>query len=186
MRPVLNRIAALFVDADSVYKSISECDCYDAERNALTFRGGMAIVAHPPCRAWCKLRRWAKPLPGEPELATWAVDMVQTCGGVLEHPSASKLWPAKSLPLPNMPPDEFGGFTLRVEQIWWGHRARKATWLYICGMARKDVPAMPLSFDLPTHSCSSGRDRRPQIRRRERSATPPRFAEWLVSLARLC
>lgn len=59
-------------------------------------------------------------------------------GGVIEHPEASKAWQLFGL----MPPlrnggwsvaDDCGGWTCCVEQGHYGHRARKATWLYAVG-----------------------------------------------------
>ena len=63
------KVAALFVRRDSVYKKIPGVDCYDIDRDARTFPGGMPIVAHPPCRTWGKYRHRAKAPDGEHELA---------------------------------------------------------------------------------------------------------------------
>ena len=74
-------VAVLFASEDSAYKTLAGCDVYDIERDALTWPGGCPVVAHPPCRAWGQLRYWAKPRPGEKELALWAVEQVQRWGG---------------------------------------------------------------------------------------------------------
>jgi hypothetical protein len=42
-------IAALFTRSDSHYKSLG-LDCYDFERDALTWPGGSPGVYHPPCQ----------------------------------------------------------------------------------------------------------------------------------------
>ncbi|MWL55341.1 hypothetical protein GQL84_23735, partial [Escherichia coli] len=60
-----------------------ECDVFDIERDARTFAGGMPVVAHPPCRAWGRLRKFAKPRPDEKALALFAVAQVRAFGGVL-------------------------------------------------------------------------------------------------------
>ena len=73
-------VAALFVRSDSIYKSLPGVDCFDIERDALTFPGGKPVVCHPPCRAWGVLRKFAKPRPGEKALAPWAVNQVRDLG----------------------------------------------------------------------------------------------------------
>ena len=57
-------VAVLFARADSNYKALG-CDVWDAERDARRWPGGDAVVAHPPCRAWGRLRAFAKPRPDE-------------------------------------------------------------------------------------------------------------------------
>ena len=84
-------VAVLFARADSIYKTMPECDVYDIERDARTWPGGCPVVAHPPCRAWGKLFYFAKPRAGEKELGPFAANQVRRFGGVLEHPKDSKL-----------------------------------------------------------------------------------------------
>lgn len=189
MTATIRPVAALFVQLDSIYKTLPGVDCYDEERDALMFPGGMPVVAHPPCRLWGKLRFFSKAPPEEKELAIWAVDQVRRWGGVLEHPQGSQLWAEKSLPEPGAGRDEYAGWTLVVDQFWWGHKARKRTRLYICGCAQKDMPAMSFRMGQATHTVGlySGRNKktcRPEIPKAERSATPPAFAAWLVEVAR--
>ncbi|MBK1614989.1 hypothetical protein CKO44_16085 [Rubrivivax gelatinosus] len=173
-------------------------DAWDAKRDALGFQGGMPVIAHPPCRAWGSLRHFAKPRPGERELALWAVDQARRWGGVLEHPAASTLWPAAGLPEPGRY-DTSGGWTLPIHQHWWGHRAEKATRLYIVGVAPRDIPVIPMRLGEASHVIAMdksprrgqiGRLRkgmpgwRPEVSKPEREHTPPALAEWLVELAR--
>ena len=182
-------VAALFVREDSTYKNMPGVDCYDIERDALTFPGGRPVVCHPPCRSWGRLRYFAKPRCGEKELAPWAVSQVQQWGGVLEHPTASSLWPHCDLPRPGEGVDEFGGFTIQVNQHWWGHLCEKSTWLYIVGCDRGQVPPAPLVFSEPSHvisQCSGSVKTRPEASKRIREATPPEFALFLVELASMC
>ena len=181
-------VAILFAREDSIYKSIQGVDVFDLARDARSYSGTAPVVAHPPCRAWGRLRHFAKPRADEKELALFAVDAVRRCGGVLEHPEASSLWDAAGLPRPGAGRDAFGGWTLPVVQQWWGHRARKATWLYIVGVSSRDVPRMPLVLGEASHTVGlySGRDRarcRPEISKAEREATPSAFATWLIDLA---
>ena len=135
--------AALFVRSDSAYKKRVDCDAYDVERDAKTFPGGLPCVCHPPCRTWGILAHMAtNAAPGEKKLALWAVRQVRQNGGVVEHPSTSRLF-KNHLPGVGMFPDEFGGFTIQLDQFDFGHVAHKQTKLYICGIGIKDLPDMP-------------------------------------------
>jgi hypothetical protein len=192
-------VAVLFARADSVYKTIPDCDVYDIGRDARTYRGEQPVIAHPPCRAWGTLSHLAKPRPDEKALAIFAVDQVRQHGGVLEHPKRSKLWPAAGLPGPGCGMDEFGGWTLPIFQNSFGHRAEKATFLYIVGCAPADIPDFPLVLGEATHVVaqarrdSAGNRRRkgdkgwrPEVTKAEREHTPPALAAWLYHLARRC
>lgn len=191
-------VAVLFARADSIYKQLPGTDVWDIARNALDWRGGSPVVAHPPCRAWGRLRTFAKPRPGERELALWAVDRVRQFGGVLEHPAASLLWTEKPLPEPGQV-DAWGGWTLVVSQWWWGHRAEKLTRLYICGIRPDQLPPIPYRMGEATHVIAQARtlfdgsrkrkghpDWRPEVSKKEREATPPEFARWLLDVASRC
>lgn len=188
----MRTIAVLFARADSVYKTLPGCDVWDIERDARRWPGGAPVIAHPPCRAWGTLRHFAKPRPDEKELAPWAVEQVRRFGGVLEHPAGSSLWPHMNLPKSNRM-DEHGGFTMPIWQSWFGHRADKATRLYIVGVSPSDVPDFHLKLGIATHVISPSHNiragdwnYRPQLRKAEREHTPPQLAEWLVELARRC
>jgi hypothetical protein len=180
------KVSILFARSDSIYKSFAECDVFDAERDARTFAGGMPIVAHPPCRSWGRLRGLAHIIEEERQLGPWAAAQVRAWGGVLEHPQGSKLWDAAGLPEPGES-DRWNGFTLLVEQFWWGHRGGKPTWLYFAGIQREQLPSIPWVGGRPTHViCSSslrGKWRRPEVSRPERDGTPLRLARWLVKAA---
>jgi hypothetical protein len=179
-------VSALFVRSDSIYKVLG-VDCWDFERDARLWPGGNPAIYHPPCRAWGQLSHFAKPRPGEKELAIWSVQQIRKFGGVLEHPRASKLWHEMNLPVgKNI--DKYGGFTLCVNQSWWGHKAEKKTLLYIVGVRPQDIPPMPLSFDaicftVDRPKSNSGKK---QISKKEREGTPKDFAKWLIELASRC
>jgi hypothetical protein len=181
-------IAILFARADSVYKTLYGCDVYDIDRDARTWPGGSPVVAHPPCRAWGRLRQFSKPRDGEKELAISAVIKVRQFGGVLEHPAESSLWIDQGLPRPGRMPDAFGGWTMEIQQFHFGHRAEKATWLYIVGCHPDDLPLIPHREGKPTHCVRPTRayPRLPSITKPEREHTPPQLAVWLVELARRC
>lgn len=171
-------VAVLFARRDSCYKGLDLADVWDADRDARGYRGAAPVVAHPPCRAWGKLRHMAKPRHDERELALFAVEAVRRFGGVLEHPAGSLLWDAAALPAPGMR-DEFGGFTMPIRQSWFGHPAPKNTWLYVVGVEPRDVPAFPLLLGSPPGRVVS-------LGRRAREATPVELASWLIDLARRC
>ncbi|WP_204355249.1 hypothetical protein [Roseovarius amoyensis] len=139
-----------------------------------TFDGGMPVVAHPPCRMWGRYHYKALGSEREKELARLAVVHVRRWGGVLEHPSGSKLWADVGLPRPGAPPDVFGGRTLSVRQCDWGHRAIKSTWLYVCAPYLPPRPVAATGPFVPVE----------HMGRQERERTPPKFAEWLVAIAR--
>lgn len=178
-------IAVLFARRDSIYKTLPDVDVWDEDRDALCWPGGTPVVAHPPCRAWGRLRTFARPDPGEADLALWAIIQVRRYGGVLEHPSGSTLWPFANLPNPGKR-DKSGGWTLPINQHDWGHRAKKATWLYIVGCSPVDTPTTPLRLDEPTHVVQSRRPGRRHVTRAEREHTPIELARWLVEVAKCC
>ena len=186
-------VAILFARSDSHYKALPECDVWDIDRDARKWPGGAPVVAHPPCRAWGRLAHMAKPRHDEKDLARWAVAQVRRFGGVLEHPKDSKLWADQGLPPADTTRDEFGGWTLGITQHWWGHRATKATLLYICGCDPCDIPDLPaLKLGDGTHVVKrdmrgNGPNRyKPHITKPEREHTPPELARWLVDLAMKC
>jgi hypothetical protein len=183
-------IAVLFARADSIYKTMPECDVYDINRDARTWIGGCPVVAHPPCRAWGQFAMFAKPREDEKALAPWAINQIREWGGVLEHPFNSKLWPTLGLPAQGNR-DEFGGWTLVIHQHWFGHRAEKKTKLYIVGCEPWDIPDMPMRLDEPSHVIgdvgrASNGNKKPEVSKAEREHTPPELARWLVELAKRC
>jgi len=118
-------------------------------------------------------------------LAPIAVEQVRRWGGVLEHPASSTLWRECRLPLPGGLPDEYGGWSVEVDQCAWGHRARKRTWLYVVGTKPSDV--VLLTGGEPTHTVTTSRrvhgDSLPEMPQRERRMTPPAFAQFLIDIA---
>lgn len=192
-------IAVLFARKDSVYKTLPECDVWDIDRDARNWPGGSTVVAHPPCRAWGRLAHMAKPRHDEKDLARFAVAQVRRWGGVLEHPSGSRLWVDQQLPEPG-DIDEHGGWTIGISQHWWGHRAEKKTLLYVVGIGLDGAPSMPFQLGTGTHVIAqdtrkgNGGKRlqqgdlgwRPFVTHAERERTPPDLARWLVALASKC
>ncbi|NQT13160.1 MAG: hypothetical protein HQ582_10455 [Planctomycetes bacterium] len=174
------RVAILCASKQSVYHEIPGVEVYGPSRNARTFDGGMPIVAHPPCRAWSAfMRHWAKPEPGEMELGLWCAEQLRLWGGVLEQPAHSRLFEAAGLPLP---PHRMGELqSIAVKQRWWGYPTRKATWLCFC---RVDVRLLKIPFELRA-TTRGDRETYQNMSHKQRSATTPDFARWLVEAARL-
>ena len=151
----MSRYTALFVRADSAYKKRSTWDAWDASRDALSFDGSAPVVCHPPCRAWGRLSHMATNVrEGEAELALWSIEKIRQNGGVLEHPNGSRLFGKH---LPNVgETDEYGGFTIMVDQYDFGHVAHKKTKLYICGIDKEQLPELPPE-DTTLHYCEKGK-----------------------------
>lgn len=175
----MHKVAALYVRDDSVYAELL-FDVWAKDRDARGYAGPWPVVAHPPCRAWGNLRKLADPEPGEPELAFRAVEQVRTWGGVLEHPQGSALWAAAELPKPGHDTDAAGGFTVLVDQGWFGHFAPKPTWLYVVGMPRHHFPPMPID------SLKRRTGRTLDMLPADRERTPWLLARFLVDVAARC
>ena len=132
---------ALFCREDSAYKERPSWDVYDINRDAMSYDGTNPVVCHPPCRSWGRLSHMANPREGEKDLAIYSIQLIRNVGGILEHPHGSRLF--NRLPLSNGFSDEYGGFTLELNQYDFGHVAHKNTKLYIVGIDRGELPVMP-------------------------------------------
>ena len=204
-------IAALYVETNGCYYGLPDVDPWDEARDARLYDGPHKVVAHPPCQRWgrywsggpsAKVRR---KLGDDGGCFAAALASVRKWGGVLEHPEGSHAWRAFHL---NLPPknggwivaDFRGGWTCCVEQGWYGHRARKATWLYANGI--DDLPSLrwgksPATgqFEDGFHSAAERRrimeGRRAsqtgickRLSKKERAATPTPFRDLLLSMVR--
>lgn len=155
---------ALFCRKDSAYKSREKWEVYDAARDAKTYKDFYPVVCHPPCRLWGRLSHMAcrdasiseDQKQAERNLALWSVDKIRQVGGILEHPSGSRIWEA--LPDVGDAPDDWGGFTIEIDQYDFGHVAHKKTKLYICGMDAWSIPELPAP-DHSIHLCEKGKRR---------------------------
>jgi hypothetical protein len=176
-------VSALFVKKDSIYKELG-LDCWDIDRDAQNYAGTNPVICHPPCRAWGNLSHIAKPRPGEKELAIFSVNQVRKWGGVLEHPRKSKLWNYMGLPYPGKY-DEYGGFSICIDQHWFGHKAQKRTLLYICGVDIKDLPRYPITLNQVEFCVGTSRDKGyiKEMPKKEREDTPLKLANWLIEVA---
>lgn len=172
--PAAKTITVLYTQKNSVYNQLGT-DNWDKKRDAKNWQGGNAVIAHPPCRAWGNFKQWAKPEPGEKELAIHALEMVRKYGGILEHPVRSKLWKQFKLPT-GINRDEYGGWTLNIDQKWFGHRAKKNTNLYIIGIEPSQIPDYTINLHKATHTVEN-------MGKYERERTPIDLAKWLIKLA---
>jgi hypothetical protein len=210
-------VAALYVAPGGVYYGLSNVEPWGLpERDARDYAGPHPVVAHPPCQRWG--RYWyggpmlhvqgrRKKLGDDGGCFAAALAAVRTWGGVLEHPAASRAWAVFDLNRPDsaggwVNADTVGGWTCHVEQCHYGHRARKATWLYAC-----HVPSLPLlqwgpgkasccleegfhsAVECAAAKAANGgrlpqRCRTERLSKRERAATPLPFRDLLLSIAR--
>lgn len=148
-----SNVAALYVASYGPYPRMLS-DWYDEARDARSYQGSDPVVAHPPCGPWGQLRHMCK------EDTLWcgphAVGVVRANGGVLEHPKGSRLWYYCGLPRPGKGYDQWGGYSVEVNQCAWGHRARKPTWLYIVGCPKELVERTMQYGGTPTRRVCSG------------------------------
>jgi hypothetical protein len=188
-------IAALYVQTNGCYFGLNGVDPWDEARDARLYDGPWPVVAHPPCSRWCRLAglveaRWGHKRGDDGGCFAAALESVRKWGGVLEHPAYSDAWSAHGL---NRPPtgggwvnaDFDGGWTCHIEQGHYGHRARKATWLYAVGC---ELPTLAwgkansgvcISW-CDNHSAGKVVER---MGKRERNATPIQFRDMLISIA---
>lgn len=190
-------IAALFVEKNGVYFGLPNVDPWDAVRDARTYAGPWPVVAHPPCNRWCQQApvnqaRYGHRVGDDGGCFAAALSAVRTYGGVLEHPAVSIAWKHFGL---TRPPSSGGwvssgdGWTCHVEQRQYGHRARKARWLFYSGEAaptellwgRGAPPEAWISTDRPRAELAAlgiG-----QLSKREAAATTIAFRDVLISMA---
>jgi hypothetical protein len=87
-------IAALFVETDGCYFNLPDVDPWDVARDARTYAGPHAVVAHPPCQLWVNMAgvnfvryRTPRNRPGN-DLGCFAaaLESVRTWGGRFRAP----------------------------------------------------------------------------------------------------
>lgn len=211
-------IAALFVATDGAYFGLEDVDPWDVKRDARKYRGPYPAVAHPPCQRWCRLAGFVEKVHGYKKgddggTFASALASVRAYGGVLEHPAYSDAFNHFALPLPcdkgGWQRGICGGWSCHVEQWHYGHRAKKATWLYAYGVnelpslrwgATPDTAITAYVADggggikgknrelAPVSWCGNktknGGEDRPRLSQKEADATPLAFRDMLLSIAR--
>jgi hypothetical protein len=203
--PGAPRLAALFVMADGPYSQVPGLDLWHAARDARQYPGPAPVVAHPPCERWgrywfggpsCKVRK----VKGDDNgCFAAALASVRKWGGILEHPAASAAWAHFGLAKPPraggwVKADDFGGWTCCVDQLHYGHRAQKATWLYAFGCQLPELiwgkSVGGIRLDEGFHSAAERKVRKrysgklERLSKRQRLETPPAFRDLLLSIAR--
>ncbi|MEE8323227.1 MAG: hypothetical protein V3R57_06365 [Candidatus Bathyarchaeia archaeon] len=198
-------IGALYVDERGPYSRVAGLDIWGVSKDARLYKGPFKVIAHPPCKRWG--RYWSggpsakqKRILGDDggcfAQALWAV---RSFGGILEHPEASHAWAWFSLQRPPraggwVSADIYGGMTCCVEQGHYGHRARKATWLYANKVSTPELiwgPSEGERLDEGFHS-KDERDRaramgQKPIKRlsaKENLWTPELFRDLLISIVK--
>ena len=189
-------ISALFVQDGGCYFNDQRIDPWPIRRDARLFCGDGPVIAHPPCQLWGKMaavnyKRWGgdhnKPGNDGGCFAS-ALESVNLCGGVLEHPAGTYAWSHFGLkkPVAGKWIESGNGWVCEVWQSAYGHRANKATWLYYVG---KNKP-FDLDWSRPRGSHQIGfQDKRgkarnkPTLSKAEANATPLKFKDSLISLA---
>jgi hypothetical protein len=191
-------IAALYVQRNGAYYGIDDVDPWDEKRDARLYDGPYAVVAHPPCSRWCRLaaineKRWGFMRGEDGGCFQHALETVRRVGGVLEHPAFTDAWKAFGLPRPpragGWVQGECGGWVCHVEQSHYGHRARKATWLYAFNVKLPDLRWGPGTASARIGNCfmnahRTPSDAKPRLTKKEASATPPEFRSVLLAMAR--
>ena len=199
-------IAALYVEPGGIYASRRDVDLWHELRDARKYAGPWPVVAHPPCERWGRFWHGSPRKPHQFKLGddggcfAAALDAVRRYGGILEHPADSHAWRAFGLRRPDrsggwLRADEFGGMTCYVEQGHYGHPARKATWLYACGVSTPELRwgTLPQRLDpkmVERHGYEYAR-RKGMVsmiggkhKKAVRNATPLEFRDLLLSIAR--
>jgi hypothetical protein len=198
-------IAALYVQTNGVYFGLPDVNPWDEARDARLYDGPYPVVAHPPCerygRYWsggpsAKVRR---ELGDDGGCFAAALAAVRAFGGVLEHPEASRAWELFGLGRPPkrggwVAADDRGGWTCCVEQGHYGHRARKATWLYASGIRLPSLRWGASSGERLEDGFHSTEERRAaraagiapvkRLSQAERINTPIEFRDVLIAMAR--
>ena len=199
-------VAALYVEACGVYAGLPGVEPWDIERDARSYAGPWPVVAHPPCERWGRFWHGSPRKPHQFKLGddggcfAAALAAVRQWGGVLEHPADSHAWAAFGLKAPEraggwIAADFAGGWSCYVEQGFYGHIARKPTWLYAHGVELPSLrwgrgeqrlhPGLVERYGYEyarrkgVVSCIGGKDKKAK-----RNATPVEFRDLLLSVAR--
>jgi hypothetical protein len=184
-------IAALYVERGGVYYGLPDVDPWDEERDARKYAGPWPVVAHPPCERWSQLARlclvrYGYKIGDDHGTFAAALASVRRWGGVLEHPAETMAWKAHGLIDPSRQCGWQkcidGGWVCQVSQVSYGHKARKATWLYCfrCTPPSMDWRDGKGEYVVTTFN---GETRR-EMPKKERKLTPIAFRDVLLSIAR--
>lgn len=196
----MKTISALYVQTDGAYFNTPGVQPWDEQMDARKYKGPYPVIAHPPCSRWCRLAglveaRWGYKRGEDDGCFESALSSVREYGGVIEHPAYSAAWDKFLLPIPmrggGWQRGICGGWSCHVEQGRYGHRAKKATWLYAFGI--DDLPELRWGSIPDGESealvswCGNKVKRnkdRPRLSSIEASQTPEEFKDVLIGIAR--
>lgn len=190
----MQKIAALYVEKNGTYSEIEGIEIYDEARDAMTYCGPYAVIAHPPCNLWCKMAPVNQARYGgthnlignDGGKFAHALACVRNFGGILEHPADSIAWKCFGLTAPQKGKwsrcnTHDNAWVCEVSQSAYGHKARKRTWLYCV------LPLQPrdLNWDSPDGEMICGhiaRYKKKSLSKKQASATPRAFAKALIDI----
>lgn len=176
------KVAALYVRTRGPYAYIPGVELWDQARDARLYPGPHPVIAHPPCERWGTYwYRDGSKAPGNDQgCFRAALQSVKRFGGGLEHPRGSLAWARFHLLKPTRGRWTYDlwsqGWVTEVDQVNYGHRALKRTWLFYVG------PREPQ--DLLWASTNPPRLEVELMDKKERELTPIAFARALVQLVR--
>jgi len=192
------KVAALYVLEDGPYSNLPGVDVWGITKDARTYNGPHPVVAHPPCERWGRFAkinyaRWGGEhnRPGnDAGCFASALNSVRNFNGVLEHPASSYAWAAHGL----APPGKFAwlycGNDEWVCEVWqsvYGHSCNKKTWLFYCGDNKPqelDWSTQQGTHQIGFHDQRGKAKNRPTLSGKKASATPAKFRDLLISIAR--
>lgn len=203
-------IAALYVETGGVYFGLADVDTWDEPRDARRYSGPWPVVAHPPCQRWGRFWHGSTRKPHQFRLGedggcfASALTACRNYGGALEHPAGSRAWEYFGLIKPRagegwVRADVFGGWTCQIDQRHYGHEAPKPTWLYVNlrDFGRRPPELIWAKSDRTPPQWMIDRYGEAKARKigqvamvggkdktRIRNATPARFRDLLLDLAR--
>ena len=196
MTPARRMVAALYVLENGPYFGLDNVDPWPESRDARLYDGPYPVVAHPPCSRWCRLAglveaRYGYKRGDDGGCFAAALESVRKWGGVLEHPAYTDAFKAYGLPAPphhGWQATICGGWVCHVEQVHYGHPARKATWLYAHGV--DELPALRWGRGERAGSLVSRcanhvpeDEDRPRISGKVAKESPPEFRDLMLSIA---
>jgi hypothetical protein len=209
-------VAALFVAKGGVYEGLPDVEFWGLpDRDARKYAGPHPVVAHPPCARWCRLAGFVEKVHGHKKgddggCFAAAISAVRRFGGVIEHPAYSDAFAAHGISPPlrgGWQRSIDGGRVCHVEQWHYGHRAKKATWLYahavtaLPSMKWATTPDQVMTAYVSDgggrfkrgrtsdvswcgNRTKDGGEQRKRLGDREAKATPLAFRDLLLSIAR--
>jgi hypothetical protein len=210
----MKTIAALYVEPAGCYIGQPGVDPWDEARDARDYRGAHPVVAHPPCQRWGRFWHGSTRKPHQYKLGDdggcfeSALRAVNRWGGVIEHPADTRAWAAHDIQAPpraggwvcaeDISRTTLPAFTCCVYQGHYGHASGKATWLYVAGVERQDLPELvwgKTEQRLPAWMIERyGYEKARRIgvvamiggknKTAIRNATPPPFRDVLLGIAR--